>query len=41
LREPELLTDPARIWLVMQLGVPVAGHALEANPTAPAGRPSA
>jgi imidazolonepropionase-like amidohydrolase len=41
LREPELLTDPARIWLVVQLGVPVAGQALEATPGAPAGRPSA
>ena len=31
LREPQLLSDPARIWLVLQLGVPVAGQALE-NP---------
>ncbi len=29
LEEPELLADPARIWLVLQLGVPVAGQALE------------
>ena len=29
LAAPELLTDPARIWLVLQLGVPVAGQALE------------
>ena len=27
--EPRLLTDPGRIWLVLQLGVPVAGQALE------------
>jgi imidazolonepropionase-like amidohydrolase len=29
LEEPELLTDPRRIWLVLQLGVPVAGQVLE------------
>ena len=29
LTEPALLADPARIWLVLQLGVPVAGRALE------------
>jgi imidazolonepropionase-like amidohydrolase len=29
LAAPELLADPARIWLVLQLGVPVAGQALE------------
>ena len=29
LQEPQLLTDPSRIWLVLQLGVPVAGQALE------------
>jgi imidazolonepropionase-like amidohydrolase len=29
LAEPELLADPARIWLVLQLGAPVAGQALE------------
>jgi Imidazolonepropionase and related amidohydrolases len=29
LQEPRLLTDPSRIWLVLQLGVPVAGQALE------------
>src|SRR5215471_18770897 len=27
--EPDLLTDPRRIWLVLQLGVPVTGQALE------------
>jgi imidazolonepropionase-like amidohydrolase len=27
--QPELLLDPARIWLVLQLGEPVAGAALE------------
>jgi imidazolonepropionase-like amidohydrolase len=31
LQEPQLLSDPARIWLVLQLGVPVAGQLLE-NP---------
>ncbi len=31
LAEPHLLADPARIWLVLQLGVPVAGQ-LFANP---------
>jgi imidazolonepropionase-like amidohydrolase len=29
LAEPELLADAGRIWLVLQLGVPVAGQALE------------
>ena len=29
LSEPELLADDSRIWLVLQLGVPVAGRALE------------
>ena len=28
LTEPHLLSDPARIWLVLQQGVPVAGEAL-------------
>ena len=28
---PHLLSDPARIWLVLQLGAPVAGQ-LPANP---------
>jgi imidazolonepropionase-like amidohydrolase len=28
LTEPDLLSDPSRIWLVLQLGVPVAGQAL-------------
>jgi len=27
--EPGLLADSARIWLVLRLGVPVAGQALE------------
>jgi imidazolonepropionase-like amidohydrolase len=27
--EPDLLSNPSRIWLVLQLGVPVAGQALE------------
>jgi len=27
--EPALLADPTRIWLVLRLGVPVAGQALE------------
>jgi imidazolonepropionase-like amidohydrolase len=36
LREPRLLADPARIWLVLQLGVPVAGQLL-ANPGFPTG----
>jgi len=31
LRDPHLLSDPDRIWLVLQLGVPVAGRLL-ANP---------
>ena len=31
LAEPHLLSDPGRIWLVLQRGVPVAGQAL-ANP---------
>ena len=29
-REPRLLADPGRIWLVLQLGAPAAGRALEA-----------
>jgi imidazolonepropionase-like amidohydrolase len=29
LEEPRLLADASRIWLVLQLGVPVAGQALE------------
>jgi hypothetical protein len=29
LADPAVLSDPARIWLVLQLGVPVAGRALE------------
>jgi imidazolonepropionase-like amidohydrolase len=31
LEEPHLLAEPSRIWLVLQLGAPVAGQALE-NP---------
>jgi imidazolonepropionase-like amidohydrolase len=31
LDEPGLLADPGRIWLVLQLGVPVAGRALESD----------
>jgi imidazolonepropionase-like amidohydrolase len=29
LQEPGLLADTSRIWLVLQLGVPAAGRALE------------
>jgi imidazolonepropionase-like amidohydrolase len=29
--EPELLLDPARVWLVFQLGAPVAGTAFESR----------
>ncbi len=37
LTEPRLLSDPGRIWLVLQLGVPVAGQALiNEAPTSPA-----
>ena len=32
LTEPGLLIDPRRIWLVLQLGVPAAGQALETAP---------
>ena len=32
LAEPHLLSDPARIWLVLQQGVPVAGQALTNPP---------
>jgi imidazolonepropionase-like amidohydrolase len=32
LAEPHLLSDPARIWLVLQQGVPVAGQALTSPP---------
>jgi imidazolonepropionase-like amidohydrolase len=37
LREPELLIDASRIWLVLQLGQPVAGTAMKRDPrvTAP------
>jgi imidazolonepropionase-like amidohydrolase len=40
LEEPWLLTDTSRIWLVLQLGVPVAGRALERDPGAPASEPA-
>jgi imidazolonepropionase-like amidohydrolase len=33
LQQPELLMDAARIWLVLQLGEPVAGAAMERHPT--------
>ena len=33
LAEPALLADSSRIWLVLQLGVPVAGQALEQHVT--------
>ena len=29
LEEPRLLTGPSRIWLILQLGAPVPGQALE------------
>ena len=32
LAEPHLLSDPGRIWLVLQQGVPVAGQALPTRP---------
>jgi imidazolonepropionase-like amidohydrolase len=31
LTEPRLLRDPRRVWLVLQLGVPVAGQALSSQ----------
>ena len=34
-REPRLLADPGRIWLVLQLGAPAAGQALETPLTVP------
>jgi imidazolonepropionase-like amidohydrolase len=37
--EPGLLADPARIWLVLRLGVPVAGRALEQDIGVTAGEP--
>jgi imidazolonepropionase-like amidohydrolase len=39
LEEPRLLTDASRIWLVLQLGVPVAGQALEQDVCVPPGEP--
>ena len=41
LEEPALLTDISRIWLVLQLGVPVAGQALERAVTGQAMEPAA
>jgi imidazolonepropionase-like amidohydrolase len=38
---PGLLRDRDRIWLVLQLGVPVAGAALERDPTAAQAMPAA
>jgi hypothetical protein len=32
LADPGLLSDPARIWLVLQAGFPVAGQALSKPP---------
>ena len=32
LAQPELLADRERVWLVLQLGEPVAGTALERGP---------
>jgi len=40
LEEPQLLTDPARVWLVLQLGVPVAGQALERDIGVATGEPT-
>jgi imidazolonepropionase-like amidohydrolase len=37
LTRPELLLDPARIWLVLQLGAPVAGTAARRSPQTPEG----
>jgi imidazolonepropionase-like amidohydrolase len=37
LEEPHLLTDTSRIWLVLQLGIPVAGRALERDVSFEAG----
>jgi len=37
--EPGLLADPTRIWLVLRLGVPVAGRALEQDIGMTAGGP--
>jgi len=40
LADPQLLTDPSRIWLVLQLGAPVAGQALERGPGEAASEPA-
>jgi hypothetical protein len=40
LQEPQLLTDSGRIWLVLQLGVPVAGQALERDIGVETGEPT-
>src|SRR5262249_16940394 len=39
LAEPWLLSDASRIWLVLQLGVPVAGRALERDVGVQPGEP--
>jgi len=41
LARPGLLRDRDRIWLVLQLGAPVAGAALERDPSAPQATPAA
>jgi imidazolonepropionase-like amidohydrolase len=41
LARPGLLREPDRIWLVIQLGAPVAGAALEGDPTAAQATPAA
>jgi imidazolonepropionase-like amidohydrolase len=38
LTDPAVLVDPDRIWLVVQLGEPVAGAALESSPSSLLGR---
>ena len=40
LADPQLLTDPSRIWLVLQLGASVAGQALERGPGEAASEPA-
>jgi imidazolonepropionase-like amidohydrolase len=40
LDDPALLRNPDRIWLVLQLGAPVAGAALENDPTSRAAAPA-
>jgi len=36
---PGLLTDPSRIWLILQRAAPVAGQALESDVGVTAGEP--